>query len=161
MQEGGAGRKPRQPLGILGGLNIGATNTHEGGDLLNSWGGRGLRLKAQRPIGWVAVTVASRTGAVRACEVERTQDRIDTPHPVFGFDPQGFLAVVTHERLESGQSMCGGTQDREHKFPGLSLQEFFEMAESDARGLEQGGEGSLCGLGPRTENVLRDEVGVD
>lgn len=56
--------------------------------------------------------------------------------------------MVAHERLERGQSLRGGAQDREHEFPGLSLQEFFEMAQSDARGLEQGGEASLCVLGP-------------
>lgn len=79
MQERGAGRKPRQPPGILGGLSIGATDTHEGGDLLDSRGGGGLRLKAQSLIGGMAVTAAIRAGTVTARKVKGTKDRIDTP----------------------------------------------------------------------------------
>jgi hypothetical protein len=93
-------------------------------------------LKAQSLIGGMAVTVAIRAGTVTARKVKGTKDRIDTPQSLFGFEQQGLLAVVAHERLERGQSLRGGAQDGEHELPGLDLQEFLKMAQSDARVLE-------------------------
>jgi hypothetical protein len=43
----------------------------------------------------------------------------------------------------------------------VSLEEFFEVAEIDIGGWEQGGEASLSGLDPGSEGVLRNKVGVD
>ena len=102
MQEGRAWSKPRQALGILSGLSIGAADTHERGDLLNSRGSWRLRLKAQSLIGGMPIAAAVRAAAITPCEGEGAEHRINTPQALLGFEPQWFLTETAHERLASG-----------------------------------------------------------